>query len=80
MPAIICATVMQLRVHTCIRTQHRLEHHASGVSFESIPGQIPAKNTTTSQDGFLVSKETVVLRQWERSKQKFGFMKQVNKG
>ena len=22
---------------------------------------------------FLVSKETVVLRQWERSKQKFGF-------
>jgi len=23
---------------------------------------------------FLVSKETVVLRRWERSKQKFGFM------
>ena len=30
--------------------------------------------------GFLVSKETVVLRQWERSKQKFGFIKRVDKG
>ena len=29
--------------------------------------------------GFLVSKETVVLRRWGRSKQKFGFMKQVDK-
>ena len=28
---------------------------------------------------FLVSKETVVLRRWERSKQKFGFMKGVDK-
>ena len=30
--------------------------------------------------GFLVSKKTVVLRRWERSKQKFGFMKRVDKG
>ena len=30
--------------------------------------------------GFLVSKITVVLRRWERSKQKFGFMKRVDKG
>ena len=29
---------------------------------------------------FLVSKETVVLRRWERSKQKFGFTKRVDKG
>ena len=30
---------------------------------------------------FLVSKEAVVLRQWERSKQKlFGFIKRVDKG
>ena len=29
---------------------------------------------------FLVSKETVVLRWWERSKQKFGFIKRVDKG
>ena len=29
---------------------------------------------------FLVSKETVVLCRWERSKQKFGFMKRVDKG
>ena len=31
-------------------------------------------------DGFLVSKDTVVLRRWERSKQKFGFIKRVDKG
>ena len=31
-------------------------------------------------DEFLVSKETVVLRPWERSKQKSGFMKRVDKG
>ena len=30
-------------------------------------------------DKFLVSKETVVLRRWERSKQKFGFIKRVDK-
>ena len=29
---------------------------------------------------FLVSKEPVVLRRWERSKQKFGFIKRVDKG
>ena len=29
---------------------------------------------------FLVSKETVVLRRWERSKQKFGSIKRVDKG
>ena len=29
---------------------------------------------------FLVPKETVVLRRWERSKQKFGFIKRVDKG
>ena len=31
------------------------------------------------QNEFLVSKETVVLRRWERSKQKFGFIKRVDK-
>ena len=29
---------------------------------------------------FLISKEPAVLRRWERSKQKFGFIKQVDKG
>ena len=29
---------------------------------------------------FLVSKETVVLRRWERLKQKFGFIKRADKG
>ena len=32
------------------------------------------------QNELLVSKETVVLRRWERSKQKFGFIKRVDKG
>ena len=32
------------------------------------------------KNGFLVSKETVVLRWLERSKQKFGFIKRVDKG
>ena len=31
-------------------------------------------------NGFLVSKQTVVLHRWERSKQKFGFIKRVDKG
>jgi len=42
------------------------------------------QNTTRSQtekkNKFLVSKETVVLRRWERSKQKFGFIKRADKG
>ena len=35
---------------------------------------------STKVNEFLVSKETVVLRRWERSKQKFGFIKRVDKG
>ena len=35
---------------------------------------------TKISNKFLVSKETVVLRRWERSKQKFGFIKRVDKG
>ena len=31
------------------------------------------------ENEFLVSKETVVLRRWERSKQKCGFIKRVDK-
>ena len=31
-------------------------------------------------NGFRVSKETVVMRRWERSRQKFGFIKRVDKG
>ena len=36
--------------------------------------------TAKALNEFLVSKETVVLRRWERSKQKFGFIKRVDKG
>ena len=35
------------------------------------------KQTFFLSNEFLVSKETVVLRRWERSKQKFGFIKRV---
>ena len=38
------------------------------------------KQRKTLVHEFLVSKETVVLRRWERSKQKFGFIKRVDKG
>ena len=34
---------------------------------------------TAILNGFLVSKETVVLRRWGRSKQKFGFIKRADK-
>ena len=36
-------------------------------------------NCKKNWNEFLVSKEAVVLRQWERSKQKFGFIKRVDK-
>ena len=38
------------------------------------------KSNFINDNEFLVSKETVVLRRWERSRQKFGFIKQVDKG
>ena len=42
---------------------------------------VTAPNDSTNQPiKFLVSKETVVLRWWERSKQKFGFINRVDKG
>ena len=39
-----------------------------------------SEKCTQKVNKFLVSKETVVLRRWERSKQKFGFIKRVDKG
>ena len=42
--------------------------------------QVKNENSSMELYGFLVSKETVVLRRWERSKQKFGFIKRVDKG
>ena len=38
----------------------------------------PIVSDFNKDHGFLVSKETVVLRRWERSKQKFGFIKRVD--
>ena len=40
----------------------------------------PIWRSDTQLSEFLVSNETVVLRRWERSKQKFGFIKRVDKG
>ena len=42
--------------------------------------QFSFRKKTTVIIEFLVSKENVVLRRWERSKQKFGFIKRVDKG
>ena len=46
----------------------------------SVPQCAASKKETEPLDEFLVSKETVVLRRWKRSKQKFGFIKRVGKG
>ena len=35
---------------------------------------VASENSIFCSYGFVVSKETVVLRRWERSKQKFGFI------
>ena len=43
-------------------------------------GGTSPRQTELNVNEFLVSKETVVLRRWERSKQKFGFIKRVDKG
>ena len=37
-------------------------------------------HTPDFMNGFLISKETAVLRRWERLKQQFGFIKRVDKG
>ena len=50
----------------------------SASSFQSLSARINLR--TQIMTGFLVSKETVVLRRWKRSKQKFGFIKRVDKG
>ena len=52
------------------------------VRLKCMPGFILRKKVAVLWyvNKFLVSKETVVLRRWERSKQKFGFIKRVDKG
>ena len=50
------------------------------ISLEEQRKMSHGKNKLLLFDEFLVSKETVVLRRWERSKQKFGFIKRVDKG
>ena len=53
------------------RVRYRVEHEK--IKFISISEYVIFYE-------FLVFKETVVLRRWERSKQKFGFIKRVDKG
>ena len=49
--------------------------------FKSVPlSPKKKKGLSLALNKFLVSKETVVLRRWERSKKKFGFIKPVDKG
>ena len=52
--------------------------HAFAFKIELLTSNLPQCGYDVSE--FLVSKETVVLRRWERSKQKFGFIKRVDKG
>ena len=47
---------------------------------EAIAKQNSHKWSILGLNRFLLSKETVVLRRWERSKQKFAFIKRVDKG
>ena len=64
-----------------LKMQFFLHHWERGKEFSLSFARI--KNTETDYlyiHEFLVSKETVVLRRWERSKQKFGFIKRVDKG
>ena len=56
------------------------ESSASSRSAEKIGLQIRFYQPNKLVNEFLVSKETVVLCRWERSKQKFGFIKRVDKG
>ena len=70
------STIMSLKI-ICIpggRTQSR------GVSFKGFHLRMTLCSRHSIVNEFLVSKETVVLRRWERSKQKFGFIKRVDKG
>ena len=46
----------------------------------SVSIETRTSHSVSKDNEFLVSKETVVLRQWERSKQKFGFIRRVDKG
>ena len=48
-------------------------------SFEHYP-IVPTVHHLKQDNGFLVSKETVMLCRWKGSKQKFGFIKLVDKG
>ena len=61
------------------------EVHWTGVRHSQMklrrePGVGTGEVLTPEKYGFLVSRETVVLRRWGRSKQKFGFIKRVDKG
>ena len=45
----------------------------------SFDWEVKMKTVVIHDNGFLVSKETVVLCRWGRSKQQFGFIKRVDK-
>ena len=59
-------------------------HNHMEIWYKQVDKEIPRYNlrklTFRALNEFLVFKETVVLRRWERSKQKFGFIKRVDKG
>ena len=62
---------------TLIRQLQRLTARIEGCQSSILTINLMASESINE---FLVSKETVKLRRWERSKQKFGFIKRVDKG
>ena len=61
-------------------TAHRENHQNTDEDFKCQGETTEIASGKNTLNEFLVSKETVVLRRWERSKQKFGFIKRVDKG
>ena len=53
--------------------------HTYAIGRDLIEGQGTVISLGCYKHEFLVSKETVVLRRWERSKQKFGFINSFDK-
>ena len=72
---LICGQILSLITKVCYTL---LNYNGKKILYVTIFSKIQL--TTRKLNEFLVSKETVVLRRWERSKQKFGFIKRVDKG
>ena len=75
---IVFSSSRVIELYPCEWLDGHVEHWCSPVLPVSDLMDFTKSNVNTKE--FLVSKETVVLRRWERSKQKFSFIKRVDKG